>query len=68
MESAYPGFGEFVLLHRHDHVSITKPRTREEVAYAKTLEFLREIVQRVEQQEQQPSRTATTGAAVAAAA
>eukprot|EP00241_Pyramimonas_parkeae_P006130 CAMPEP_0114241166 /NCGR_PEP_ID=MMETSP0058-20121206/9491_1 /TAXON_ID=36894 /ORGANISM="Pyramimonas parkeae, CCMP726" /LENGTH=398 /DNA_ID=CAMNT_0001353681 /DNA_START=10 /DNA_END=1206 /DNA_ORIENTATION=+ len=47
MESAYPGFGEFVVLEQTDHVNICKPVTKEDLAYSKTLQFLRNIYDRV---------------------
>ena len=43
MESAYPGFGEFVVLQETDHVNICKPTSQDDASYVKTLHFLQEI-------------------------
>ncbi|KAL3700440.1 hypothetical protein R1sor_018462 [Riccia sorocarpa] len=40
IESAYPGFGELVVLPGTDHVNSCKPLNRADPAYTKTLEFL----------------------------
>lgn len=41
-ESAYPGFGEFVVLKEHDHVSVCKPKDQDDPAFAVFAEFLNE--------------------------
>ncbi len=46
-ESAYPGYGEFVVLHEHDHISVCKPRDKEDPSYAVLIKFLKERVQAV---------------------
>ena len=43
-ESAYPGYGEFVVLKDHDHVSACKPRDKEDPAFAVLVKFLKESV------------------------
>ncbi|XP_024534607.1 uncharacterized protein LOC9643048 [Selaginella moellendorffii] len=43
IESAYPGFGELVVLDGTDHVNSCKPLSPSDPAYTKTLEFLRRI-------------------------
>lgn len=40
-DSAYPGYGEFILLKDHDHIATCKPASRRETTYATTLDFLR---------------------------
>lgn len=39
-ESAYPGYGEFVVLHNHDHIGVCKPRDKDDPSYAYVLRFL----------------------------
>lgn len=39
-ESAYPGYGDFVVLAQHDHISVCKPLDREDPAYARLMAFL----------------------------
>ncbi|KAF7817516.1 Protein SERAC1 isoform A [Senna tora] len=41
IESAYPGFGELVVLESTDHVNSCKPVSRFDPSYKQTLEFLR---------------------------
>lgn len=43
-ESAYPGFGEVIVLSERDHVDVCKPEGRDAAAYAKLLEFVRASV------------------------
>lgn len=43
IESAYPGFGDLIVLKGTDHVNACKPLNRQDVAYTKTLEFLRKL-------------------------
>ncbi len=43
-ESAYPGYGEFVVLHEHDHISVCKPKDKEDPSYAVLIKFLKERV------------------------
>ena len=40
LESAFPGYGDFVLLEEFDHVNGCKPKSKDALAYQKTLEFL----------------------------
>lgn len=47
MESAYPGFGELVVLDATDHVNSCKPVNRTDPSYAETLEFLKKLKDRV---------------------
>lgn len=46
-ESAYPGFGELVVLPGTDHINACKPSTREDEAYEATVSFIRERVDEV---------------------
>ncbi|CAI7783352.1 unnamed protein product, partial [Closterium sp. NIES-53] len=43
LESAYPGFGEFVVLDGTDHINACKPVNSSDPAYANTLNFLLKI-------------------------
>ncbi|XP_054791050.1 uncharacterized protein LOC129296480 isoform X2 [Prosopis cineraria] len=43
IESAYPGFGELVVLESKDHVNSCKPVSRIDPSYKETLEFLRKL-------------------------
>ncbi|KAI5056672.1 hypothetical protein GOP47_0028490 [Adiantum capillus-veneris] len=43
IESAYPGFGELVVLDGTDHVNSCKPLNRDDIAYTQTLELLQKI-------------------------
>ncbi|KAL3840378.1 hypothetical protein ACJIZ3_024969 [Penstemon smallii] len=43
MESAYPGFGELVVLDSTDHVNSCKPLSRSDPSYKDTLEFLQKL-------------------------
>ncbi|MCO5599134.1 hypothetical protein L7F22_053234 [Adiantum nelumboides] len=43
IESAYPGFGELVVLDGTDHVNSCKPLSRDDIAYTQTLELLQKI-------------------------
>ncbi|KAL0366170.1 UNVERIFIED_CONTAM: protein SERAC1 [Sesamum radiatum] len=43
MESAYPGFGELVVLDSTDHVNSCKPLSRADPSYKDTLEFLQKL-------------------------
>ncbi|KAG0467716.1 hypothetical protein HPP92_019296 [Vanilla planifolia] len=47
MESAYPGFGELVVLDSTDHVNSCKPVSRTDPSYAETLNFLKKLKDRV---------------------
>lgn len=40
-ESAYPGYGEFVVLSEHDHISVCKPRDQSDPAFSVLLNFLK---------------------------
>ncbi|KAI9113087.1 hypothetical protein K1719_015612 [Acacia pycnantha] len=42
-ESAYPGFGELVVLESTDHVNSCKPLSRSDPSYTETLEFIRKL-------------------------
>ncbi|XP_022876104.1 uncharacterized protein LOC111394488 isoform X2 [Olea europaea var. sylvestris] len=43
MESAYPGFGQLVVLDSTDHVNSCKPLSRADPSYKDTLEFLQKL-------------------------
>ncbi|XP_062113720.1 uncharacterized protein LOC133824760 isoform X2 [Humulus lupulus] len=43
IESAYPGFGELVVLESTDHINSCKPVNRLDPSYTETLEFLRKL-------------------------
>lgn len=43
IESAFPGFGELVVLDSTDHVNSCKPVSQTDPSYAKTLEFLKKL-------------------------
>ncbi|KAF5444978.1 hypothetical protein F2P56_034069 [Juglans regia] len=43
IESAYPGFGELVVLESTDHINSCKPISRSDPSYKETLEFLRKM-------------------------
>lgn len=43
IESAYPGFGDLIVLKGTDHVNACKPLNRQDVAYTKTLDFLKKV-------------------------
>ncbi|KAI4336956.1 hypothetical protein L6164_015421 [Bauhinia variegata] len=43
IESAYPGFGELVVLESTDHINSCKPVSRLDPSYMATLEFLRKL-------------------------
>ncbi|CAI5461660.1 unnamed protein product [Closterium sp. Yama58-4] len=43
LESAYPGFGEFVVLDGTDHINACKPVSTSDPAYANTLNFLYQL-------------------------
>nr|DAD41214.1 TPA_asm: hypothetical protein HUJ06_015537 [Nelumbo nucifera] len=43
IESAYPGFGELVVLESTDHINSCKPVNRGDPSYAETLEFLKKL-------------------------
>lgn len=45
-ESAYPGYGEFVVLHEHDHISVCKPRDKEDPSYAVLIKFLKTVAEK----------------------
>eukprot|EP00890_Picochlorum_soloecismus_P002505 jgi/Picsp_1/3255/NSC_06095-R1_binding protein len=42
-ESAYPGYGEFVVLPNHDHITVCKPNNRQDPAFSVLVEFLAEL-------------------------
>ncbi|XP_022768813.1 uncharacterized protein LOC111312634 isoform X4 [Durio zibethinus] len=44
IESAYPGFGELVVLESTDHINSCKPLSRSDPSYTETLEFLRKLI------------------------
>lgn len=48
IESAYPGFGELVVLDGTDHVNSCKPLSRDDTAYTQTLHFLQKLVKLVQ--------------------
>ncbi len=41
-ESAFPGYGETVVLPDANHINTCKPTSREDVAYARLLQFLQD--------------------------
>ncbi|XP_028757654.1 uncharacterized protein LOC114716764 isoform X2 [Neltuma alba] len=43
IESAYPGFGELVVLESTDHINSCKPLSRSDPSYRETLEFIRKL-------------------------
>ncbi|XP_006354916.1 uncharacterized protein [Solanum tuberosum] len=43
LESAYPGFGELVVLESTDHINSCKPLSRSDPSYKETLEFLHKL-------------------------
>lgn len=43
IESAYPGFGELVVLESTDHVNSCKPVSRNDPSYKETLDFLKKL-------------------------
>lgn len=45
LESAYPGFGKFVVLDNIDHVMSCKPESRAASSYAATVDFLKQVLQ-----------------------
>ena len=47
-ESAYPGYGDFVVLDDHDHISVCKPRDQQDPAFDVLVKFLIERVAAVE--------------------
>lgn len=46
IESAYPGFGELVVLESTDHINSCKPLSRTDPSYTETLEFLQKLKSR----------------------
>ncbi|KAH7291903.1 hypothetical protein KP509_29G041200 [Ceratopteris richardii] len=47
IESAYPGFGELVVLDGTDHVNSCKPLSRDDMAYTQTLQLLQKVARSV---------------------
>jgi hypothetical protein len=43
IESAYPGFGELVVLESTDHINSCKPLSRSDPSYTEALQFLRKL-------------------------
>eukprot|EP00963_Diacronema_lutheri_P014131 scaffold2858_cov659-Pavlova_lutheri.AAC.102 len=43
MESAFPGYGRFVVLHAKDHMNICKPSDRDDASYTELLKFFNEL-------------------------
>ncbi|XP_021767646.1 uncharacterized protein LOC110732042 [Chenopodium quinoa] len=43
IESAYPGFGDIVVLESTDHINSCKPLSRDDPSYTEILEFLRKV-------------------------
>ncbi|GBG87482.1 hypothetical protein CBR_g45541 [Chara braunii] len=52
MESAYPGFGDVVVLEGTDHVNACKPQSRTDTAYVKTVDFLKNLKMALEREQQ----------------
>ena len=48
-ESAYPGYGDFIVLPDHDHVTVCKPRNTDDASYAELIKFLHEQMKKVEE-------------------
>ncbi|KFK30069.1 hypothetical protein AALP_AA7G212500 [Arabis alpina] len=46
IESAYPGFGELVVLESTDHINSCKPLSRSDPSYTEALQFLRKLSSR----------------------
>lgn len=42
-ESAYPGYGEFLVLPNHDHITVCKPNNRQDPAFSVLVEFLAKV-------------------------
>lgn len=42
-ESAYPGYGEFVVLPNHDHITVCKPNNQQDPAYSVLVNFLAKV-------------------------
>ncbi|WCJ35385.1 alpha/beta-Hydrolases superfamily protein [Euphorbia peplus] len=51
IESAYPGFGDIVVLESTDHINSCKPINRSDPSYTETLEFLRKLKTRYASQD-----------------
>ncbi|KAK8649004.1 hypothetical protein V6N13_129742 [Hibiscus sabdariffa] len=51
IESAYPGFGELVVLESTDHINSCKPLSRSDPSYTEALEFLRKLKAQYTQRE-----------------
>lgn len=49
--SANPGFGQFTTLQGIDHINVCKPRSKEDVNYAMTVNFLQQCLSRAIEQE-----------------
>ncbi|XP_020104461.1 uncharacterized protein LOC109721320 isoform X2 [Ananas comosus] len=47
IESAYPGYGELVVLDATDHINSCKPVNRTDPSYSETLEFLKKLLPRL---------------------
>lgn len=62
LESAYPGFGTIIVLEGTDHVNACKPEGRGDLAYTKTLDFLKRI-HRVALEERERRAAAAAAAA-----
>lgn len=46
-ESAYPGYGDFVVLPDHDHITACKPSTKADPAFSVLLQFLLDIQKQI---------------------
>ena len=42
--SAYPGYGDFVMLEGVNHINACKPLTREDASYSESKKFLQRII------------------------
>lgn len=42
--SAYPGYGDFVMLDGVDHINTCKPLTKEDASYKATRQFLESVI------------------------
>eukprot|EP00899_Mesostigma_viride_P019554 jgi/Mesvir1/275/Mv13610-RA.2 len=46
-ESAYPGFGKFLVVENADHISVCKPVSKEDMSYTKTREFIENMLGKI---------------------
>jgi hypothetical protein len=46
-ESAYPGYGEFIVLGNHDHITVCKPQGTEDLAFKSLVHFLSKLEDKI---------------------